>query len=50
MLTVRLPADTPYARVGPYLPGVEYQVDDLEAQRLIDVKGFELVDDEEEEG
>lgn len=48
MLKVMIPEPCPYERIGAYLPGVEYEVEAIEAQRLIDVKGFILVDDEEE--
>jgi hypothetical protein len=34
--------------VGPYYPGVEYQIeDDDEALRLVTVKGFVIVEPEE---
>lgn len=49
MKTVILPEPCPWVRVGPYYPGIEYDIeDDAEAQRLVEVKGLEYVVEEED--
>lgn len=49
MPTVKIPEDetTVYIHhIGPYEKGVEYEVDELEATRLIENKGFVLVEED----
>ncbi len=49
MPTVKIPDNdtmTYIDHIGPYQKGVEYEVDELEATRLIENKGFELVEED----
>lgn len=41
---VRYPTSRGALRVGDYVPGETYMVAAAEAQRLVEVKGFEYVD------
>lgn len=43
---VRLPAWRGAKRAGPYLAGQVYELPHDEAERLVRVKGFELVEEE----
>lgn len=48
MPVVTIPEPCPYERIGPYYPGVEYTVDEPEATRLVEVKGFVVVEPDPE--
>lgn len=47
--TVRVKIVRPGVRAcGQYLAGVEYEVSEVEARRLVEVKGFQIVKQEKE--
>lgn len=46
-MNIILPKDSGFVAVGAYQAGTVYHVEDQEAQRLIDVKGFRVATAEE---
>jgi len=46
---VRLPTNLGLKRCGDYIPGEVYEVEKAEAERLVNVKRFEIVEPSAEE-